>query len=74
MPPSLSELKVTPSFCFAFKIPDNVTATSKYSLDSSNIKIAANVIKPMKNFTFDFTDYPGNGYETVEFHKQIIAR
>ena len=21
MPPSLSELKVTPSFCFAFKIP-----------------------------------------------------
>ena len=29
MPPSLSELKVTPSFCFAFKIPDDVTA-SKY--------------------------------------------
>ena len=30
MPPSLSELKLTPSFCFAFKIPDNVTATSMY--------------------------------------------
>ena len=29
MPPSLSELKVIPSFCFAFKSPDNVTATSK---------------------------------------------
>jgi hypothetical protein len=29
MPPSLSELKVIPSFCFAFKIPDDVTATSK---------------------------------------------
>ena len=27
MPPSLSELKVRPSFCFAFKIPDNPTAT-----------------------------------------------
>ena len=27
MPPSLPELKLTPSFCFAFKIPDNVTAT-----------------------------------------------
>ena len=27
MPPSLSELKVTPSFCFAFKIPDNPIAT-----------------------------------------------
>ena len=27
MPPSLSELKVLPSFCFAFKIPDDVTAS-----------------------------------------------
>ena len=27
MPPSLSELLVTPSFCFAFKIPDDVTAS-----------------------------------------------
>ena len=30
MPPSLSELKVLPSFCFAFKIPDDVTVTSIY--------------------------------------------
>ena len=30
MPPSLSELKVLPSFCFAFKIPDDVAASSKY--------------------------------------------
>ena len=29
MPPSLSELKVTPSFCFPFKIPDDPTATTK---------------------------------------------
>ena len=28
MPPSLSELKVLPSFCFAFKIPDDVTVTN----------------------------------------------
>ena len=28
MLPSLLELKVTPSFCFAFKIPDNLTATN----------------------------------------------
>ena len=28
MPPSLSELKVIPSFCFAFKIPDDMTATT----------------------------------------------
>ena len=30
MPSSLLELKVTPSFCFAFKIPDYVTVTSMY--------------------------------------------
>ena len=30
MPPSLSELKVIASFCFAFKIPDDVTATTIY--------------------------------------------
>ena len=30
MPPSLSELKVTPSFCFPFKIPDEPTATTQY--------------------------------------------
>ena len=28
MPPSLSELKVLPSFCFAFKIPDDVADTN----------------------------------------------
>ena len=30
MPPSLSELKVLPSFCFAFKIPDDVAASNIY--------------------------------------------
>ena len=28
MPPSLSELKVLPRFCFAFKIPDDVAAST----------------------------------------------
>jgi hypothetical protein len=28
MMPRLLKLKVTPSFCFAFKIPDDVTATT----------------------------------------------
>ena len=28
----LSKLKVTPSFCFAFKIPDDVAASTKYVL------------------------------------------
>ena len=30
MPPSLLELKVLPSFCFAFKIPDDVAASIVY--------------------------------------------
>ena len=32
MPPSLSELKVLPSLCFTFKIPDNVAVTNKYGV------------------------------------------
>ena len=32
MTPFLLELKVTPSFCYAFKIPDDVTATTEYKL------------------------------------------
>ena len=35
MPPSLSELKVLPSFCFAFKIPDDVAASIAYPMDRS---------------------------------------
>ena len=38
MPPSLSELKVTPSFCFPFKIPDDPTATNMYLCYSPNTK------------------------------------
>ena len=37
MPPSLSELKVTPSFCFPFKIPDDPTASNKYNTSGSLI-------------------------------------
>ena len=31
MPPSLSDLRFTPSFCFAFKIPDDCAVTSLYT-------------------------------------------
>ena len=37
MLPSLSELKVTTSFCFAFKIPDDMTASSKYTENPMSI-------------------------------------
>ena len=34
MTPSSLELKDKPSFCLAFKIPDDVTATNTYTLYS----------------------------------------
>ena len=39
MPPSSSELKVTPSFCFAFKIPDDVTASNNYNFYLPKVKL-----------------------------------
>jgi hypothetical protein len=39
MPPSLSELKVLPGFCFAFKIPDDVAASSIYLMKMKNKNI-----------------------------------
>ena len=39
MLPSLSELKVLPSFCFAFKIPDDVTAST---IDQLYIELGKN--------------------------------
>ena len=39
MPPSLSEIKVIPSFCFTFKIPEDVTATIIYSFSLTNFDL-----------------------------------
>ena len=39
MPPSLSELKVTPSFCFAFKIPDDRAITNIHGTNLNRIPI-----------------------------------
>ena len=36
MLPSLSELKVTPSFCFAFKIPDDRAVTNAEPFEKSS--------------------------------------
>ena len=43
----LFELKVTPSFCFAFKIPDNVTATIRYNSEALHIVNFENFLKSM---------------------------
>ena len=44
MPPSLSELKVLPSFCFAFKIPDDVAASTLYRFISNKLKLVVATI------------------------------
>ena len=45
MPPSLSELKVLPSFCFAFKIPDDRAVTN---IQPSNLSSALVVERKRK--------------------------
>ena len=44
MPPSLSELKVRPSFCFAFKIPDDRAVTNNYEPKQNMYKDAIRTI------------------------------
>ena len=60
MPPSLSELRVTPSFCFPFKIPDDPTASNTYSQWEEII--------PEKNSNFELG---GSGFY-FEFLKYIL--
>ena len=43
--PSLSKLKVTPSFCFAFKIPDNLTASSIYNFGQNISELQHNGLR-----------------------------
>ena len=38
----LSELKVTAGFCFAYKIPDDVTATNMYTLTLISCMVSFN--------------------------------
>ena len=47
MPPSLSELKVTPSFCFPFKIPDDPTPTNSYVYHNASLAILIHKYIPL---------------------------
>ena len=48
MPPTLSELKVTPNFCFPFKIPDDPTAINMHvCMHETNLKIGLNRLKSL---------------------------
>jgi hypothetical protein len=64
MPPSLSELKVLPSFCFAFKIPDDVAASIAHvncqqivSKDVRTIMIPPRIFNIFLNFFLWFPPY-----------------
>ena len=82
MPPSWSELKVTPSFCLPFKIPDDPTATTWYMhyvwiLTSKFCDFGAKIQKNWKNvreFTFfgcELSSVNYNGDFTLENDKDL---
>ena len=48
MQPSLLELKVTPSFCFPFKIPDDPTATIIHTASTSGFKKLSTALHTMQ--------------------------
>ena len=60
MPPSLSESKVLPSFCFAFKIPDDRAVTTIYyllvhSISGVKLKIQNEKLNPLPDpFALDW--------------------
>ena len=51
MPPSLSESKVLPSFCLAFKIPDNRAASNVQHSDLAHLRR----MEPKKLFEIKLT-------------------
>ena len=66
MPPSLSELKVLPSFCFPFKIPDDRAVTNIYVVNEITILFWVLVF----NFMYLVSVYPANrtiSYKTPNF-------
>ena len=54
MPPSLSELKVIPSFCFAFKIPDDMTATVITTIFCRSMQVPLGMYTYKEAHTFPF--------------------
>ena len=79
MPPSLSELKVTPSFCFAFKIPDNVTASKQHS-DLNIVVIVYNRLRSLtpiniswQNLIFYVILLTGKTHFFFDFLEKIIC-
>ena len=59
MPPSLSELKVLPSFCFAFKIPDDVAASNLH------IMFKYYYVAFLSFLTYDFWDMYSVSFQSV---------
>ena len=82
MPPSLSELKVLPIFCFAFKMLDNVTASNMYVLYSiiilghccSNQYLESffRELADAKSFRHSGQNFPRMVDDFVESHVDIV--
>ena len=54
MPPSLSELKVLPSFCFACKIPDDRAASNDYLCADYVVLTGGQMTNLVLNFEYCF--------------------
>ena len=80
MPPSLSELKVLPSFCFAFKIPDDRAVTNVYKpITVYGVRLAHVIIMtnfdPPKNKLHSPTDFTANQpYNAMEASASPVAK
>ena len=71
MPPCLSELKVLPSFCFAFKIPDDVAASTIHTT-SARPKVS---ILGVEALWGDYRDIPTDqgSLRSVNFKKDFLV-
>ena len=69
----LSKLKVTPNFCFPFKIPDNPTATNMYQKSTLSISsISSRIFERSWSKSFLVLLFQIISYKTVCFTKKNI--
>ena len=82
LPPSLSELKVLPSFCFAFKIPDDVAASTMYiiyfftinhEIDTIHLSWLGTYIVNLLRITF-FSHIESIYLLTLESYKHLLLK
>ena len=73
MPPSLSELKVTSSFCFAFKIPDDRAVTTIYYLRQIYGGDFAKICGLLRIYELNHLEYSFLGWMTYKKQIKMIS-